>query len=61
MPAFAAACTFSLTMRSASRRAALPPRISFARRNPITRFDSSASIIQFRIFLDLPGSILTNL
>jgi hypothetical protein len=49
VPAFAAAKTFSLTMRWASRWAALPPRINFAIRSPITRLLSSPSIIQFHM------------
>jgi hypothetical protein len=36
-------------MRWASRWAALPPRINFAIRNPITRLLSSPSIIQFHM------------
>ena len=40
---------FSLTMRCASRWAALPPRINFAIRNPITRLLSNPSIIQFHM------------
>jgi hypothetical protein len=49
VPAFAAASIFSLTMRWASRWAALPPRINFAIRNPITRLLSNPSIIQFHM------------
>jgi hypothetical protein len=49
VPAFAAASTFSLTMRWASRWAALPPRINLAMRSPITRLLSSPSIIQFHM------------
>jgi hypothetical protein len=49
VPAFAAAIIFSLTMRRASRWAALPPRINFAMRSPITRLLSSPSIIQFHM------------
>jgi len=45
-PAWMAASIFSLTMSSASRRAFLPPCISFMQRKAMTRFDSSASIIK---------------
>lgn len=41
-----AAWIFSLTIRSASRRARLPPRISFIIRSATTPFASSANIIK---------------
>ena len=41
-----AARTFSLTINLASRRALLPPRISFIIRNAMTPFASSANIIK---------------
>ena len=40
---------FSLTINVASRRAYLPPRISFIIRNAITRFASIANIIKLNI------------
>lgn len=46
--AWMAASIFSLSMSSASRRAVLPPCISFMQRKAMTRFDSSASIIKER-------------
>jgi hypothetical protein len=44
--AWKAARIFSLTINSASRRALLPPRISFIIRNAITPFASNASNIK---------------
>jgi hypothetical protein len=41
-----AAWIFSLTIRSASRRARLPPRISFIIRSATTPFASTANIIK---------------
>jgi hypothetical protein len=41
-----AAAIFSLTIRLASRRAALPPRISFISRSAMTLFASTANIIK---------------
>jgi hypothetical protein len=41
-----AASTFSVTISSASRRACLPPRISFIIRSPTTWFASTASFIR---------------
>jgi hypothetical protein len=41
-----AAAIFSLTIRSASRRARLPPRISFIIRSAMTPFASTANIIK---------------
>jgi hypothetical protein len=41
-----AACIFSVTISSASRRALLPPRISFIVRSAITPFDSTANFIK---------------
>jgi hypothetical protein len=44
--ASSAAAIFSLTISLASRRAALPPRISFTSRSAITLFASTANIIK---------------
>lgn len=44
--ASSAAAIFSLTIRVASRRAALPPRIIFISRSAITLFASTANIIK---------------
>jgi hypothetical protein len=44
-PASKAACIFSLTISSASRRALLPPSINLSIRSAITPFASSANII----------------
>jgi hypothetical protein len=41
-----AACIFSLTISSASRRALLPPSISFVIRSAITPFASTANFIK---------------
>jgi hypothetical protein len=46
-----AAIIFSLTISLASRRADLPPRISFIIRNAITRFASTLNIIKLNIRL----------
>jgi hypothetical protein len=45
VPASKAASIFSVTISSASRRACLPPRISFIIRSPTTWFASTASFI----------------
>jgi hypothetical protein len=45
-PASNAACAFSVTIRSASRRADLPPTISFIILSAITVFASTANIIK---------------
>jgi hypothetical protein len=49
-----AAIIFSLTISLASRRAYLPPRISFIVRKAITRFASTANIIKLNIRGPLP-------
>lgn len=46
VPASKAASTFSVSISSASRRACLPPRISFSIRSPTTWFASTASFIR---------------
>jgi len=53
-----AACIFSLTISSASRRALLPPRISFIIRSATTPFASTANIIKELIIRRAPQSRL---
>lgn len=58
-PALNASSIFSLTISSVSRRARLPPAISFNIRSPTTWFASNASIIQewsIRCFLNRRNS-----
>jgi hypothetical protein len=64
-PASMAAATFSATMSVASRWAPLPPSISFASRNPITRLASTANIKASNVrclfldrFMTPPASLL---
>ncbi len=54
-PVSMAASIFSVTMSCASRRALLPPSISFAIRSPITRFASTASITASNVRRLLPN------
>ena len=58
-PASMAAAIFSVIMSLASRRALLPPSISFASRNPITRFASTASINASNVRRLFPNRFMT--
>jgi len=55
-----AACIFSLTISFTSRRAFLPPRISFIIRKAITPFASSANIIK-ELIISPPNALCRNL
>jgi hypothetical protein len=54
-----AACIFSLIISLASRRAFLPPRISFIIRKAITPFASSANIIK-ELIISPPNALRRN-